>query len=154
MNHSIEKPGSVMVPRRAALIGVGVAAFVILLVGGYGFNWSWTGFSTNDHLWEWMQLLVYPVALAVLPVWLKTHHRWGMQWWIALGVVVATFVVLVIGGYALNWTWTGFQGNTLWDWWKLLLVPFVLPVVLAWLSVHHEEVSAQHRHETPAPDQS
>jgi len=133
------------VTRRFALIGGSLVILVILLIGGYALNWTWTGFSSNGHLWEWMQLLVYPLALAALPVWLKTHRRWGMRWWILLGALVVTFVILAIGGYALNWTWTGCQGNTLWDWWKLLLVPFVLPVVLAWLSVHRDEVASRHQ---------
>jgi hypothetical protein len=40
------------------------------------------------------------------------------------------FVVVVIGGYGLDWTWTGFTGNTPWDWLQLLLVRFVLPVAV------------------------
>jgi hypothetical protein len=48
------------------------------------------------------------------------------------------FVVVVVGGYALSWGWTGFQGNTLWDWLRLLLVPFLLPATLAWFSARAE----------------
>jgi hypothetical protein len=36
--------------------------------------------------------------------------------------------------YGFDWTWTGFQGNKLWDWIDLLLVPVLLPFVLAWLA--------------------
>jgi hypothetical protein len=37
------------------------------------------------------------------------------------------------------WTWTGYQGNTLWDWLQLLLLPLVfptilLPALLKWIS--------------------
>jgi hypothetical protein len=55
--------------------------------------------------------------------------------------------VLVTVGYAFDWEWTGFPGNTLWDWLHLLLVPFVLPVVLAWLSarIEHAEEEARER---------
>ncbi len=28
------------------------------------------------------------------------------------------------------WAWTGFTGNTLWDWLHLLLLPLLLPVVV------------------------
>ncbi len=52
--------------------------------------------------------------------------------------LLVAFVVVVFGGYALAWGWTGFQGNTLWDWLRLLLVPFVLPATLAWFSARAE----------------
>jgi hypothetical protein len=51
--------------------------------------------------------------------------------------------VLVTAGYSLDWRWTGFPGNTLWDWLHLLLVPFVLPIVLAWLSATRLEHAAE-----------
>ena len=34
------------------------------------------------------------------------------------------------GGYALRWSWTGYPGNTLWDWLQLLLLPLVVPAIL------------------------
>ena len=40
------------------LIGI-----LTVLVGGYAFHWSWTGF--DKTLWDWMQLLIVPAALAV-----------------------------------------------------------------------------------------
>ncbi len=42
-------------------LGVGILA---LLIGGYLFHWHWTGFDTKT-LWDWMQLLIIPAALAV-----------------------------------------------------------------------------------------
>ena len=41
------------------------------------------------------------------------------------------FGVLVIAGYLVPITWTGFTGNTMWDWVKLLIMPVVVPLVLA-----------------------
>jgi hypothetical protein len=29
------------------------------------------------------------------------------------------------------WSWTGFSGNTLWDWLHLLLLPLLIPAVVA-----------------------
>jgi hypothetical protein len=116
---------------------VAVVAFIVLLAGGYGANWSWTGFN-DARLWDWLQLLVFPVTVSILPLWLRTRHEWRTEWTILLVGILVAFVVVLIGGYGFNWTWTGFQGNMLWDWWKLLLVPFVLPVVLAWLTIHPE----------------
>ena len=36
----------------------------------------------------------------------------------------------IVGGYAWRWTWTGYAGNTLWDWLQLLLLPLVVPTIL------------------------
>ena len=42
---------------------------VLALVGGYKFNWDWTGFNgvkvTYKTLYDWLQLLVIPVVLAI-----------------------------------------------------------------------------------------
>jgi hypothetical protein len=45
----------------------------------------------------------------------------------------------VVAGYALDWRWTGFRGNTFWDWLHLLLVPFLLPAAVTWLSARTRE---------------
>jgi hypothetical protein len=36
----------------------------------------------------------------------------------------------VIAGCLVPLSWTGFRGNTLWDWLQLLLVPLVFPTIL------------------------
>lgn len=41
-------------------ICVGVTGLIFV---GYWFHWAWTGF--NKTLWDWMQLLIIPVALAL-----------------------------------------------------------------------------------------
>lgn len=69
--------------------------------------------------------------------------RWGLPAGVlVVAVALLRFVVVVVGGYALGWDWTGFQGSTLWDWLRLLLVPFVLPVTLAWFSTRAESERA------------
>ena len=59
--------------RLFAILGVIVVACVIgLIVAGYWFNWSWTGFGPEttepkQHaktLWDWLQLLIIPFVLA------------------------------------------------------------------------------------------
>jgi hypothetical protein len=35
-------------------------------------------------------------------------------------------ILFAISAYVFNWAWTGFPGNTLWDWMQLLLVPAAL----------------------------
>lgn len=135
------RSGPPRVPRRArpAVAALPAAAFAVLLLGGYGGNWRWTGFGSNASLWDWLHLLILPVALALLPLWLKTHRKQEGRWWALGGGAVVAFAVLVVGGYAFGWRWTGFQGNTLWDWLQLLLVPFVLPAVIVWVSARTVE---------------
>lgn len=49
--------------------------------------------------------------------------------WIAIPVgVVVLLIITAIGGYAFNWKWTGFHGNTLWDWMNLLFTPVAIGV--------------------------
>ena len=43
---------------------------------------------------------------------------------------VRPFARRVLGGYLGRWSWTGFTGNTLWDWLHLLLLPLLLPTVI------------------------
>ena len=45
-------------------------------------------------------------------------------------ILALGWTATIIGGYALSWKWTGYQGNTLWDWLRLLLLPLVVPTIL------------------------
>jgi hypothetical protein len=53
-----------------------VAAIVLimgalaLLIFGYLLSWKWTGFLTKT-LWDWMQILIVPVVLAIGGFWLN-----------------------------------------------------------------------------------
>jgi hypothetical protein len=46
-----------------------VALFLTIIMGGYRFNWSWTGFIGDKEkyktLYDWMQLLIIPAVLAI-----------------------------------------------------------------------------------------
>jgi len=56
----------------------------------------------------------------------------GTLGWRALFAALAVaFAILIIGGYAFGWTWTGFEGNTLLQWVRRLFVPFALPASIA-----------------------
>lgn len=114
-------------------VAAAAAALLVLALGGYVGGWGWTGFRGNT-LWDWLHLLVLPVTLAFLPLWLRTHVRDSTRWTLGLACAAVVFVVLAVGGYGFGWAWTGFRGNTLWDWIELLIVPFVLPAVLAYLT--------------------
>jgi len=119
---------------RLIVVGVLAAGFALVVAGTYGFGWTWTGFEDNNTLWDWLQLLVLPVVIAVLPVWYRTHRRLEKEWRIAGVVVAVAAAVVLLGGYVLDWSWTGFQGKTLWDWLELLVLPATLaglPFILA-----------------------
>lgn len=119
---------------------VACAGFVI---AGYLVPISWTGFAGHT-LWDWIVLLVLPTALAVTaeltsraarspgPL-LRPHEKR------IAAALAGGFAVTVAGAYTLGWTWTGYAGNTLWDWLGMLLVPallptIVLPALLRWIS--------------------
>ncbi len=71
----------------------------------------------------------------------KPGTRSVNPWTAALVVAALVLVVLVIGGYTLNWTWTGFKGNTLWNWLELLVLPAALAVVPLWVAAHEDRAS-------------
>lgn len=50
-------------------------------------------------------------------------------WMLTVTIIAAGIIVLAIGGYFMGWTWTGFEGNTFWDWLSLLITPVTLGVV-------------------------
>ena len=109
-----------------------VAAVAVVVWGGYGRGWSWTGLTTNATLWAWLKLLALPLALAALPLWLRSHDRMAGTRRAPLVVLTVAFAVFVFLGYWLNWAWTGFAGNTLWDWFEVLLLPVVIATVKFW----------------------
>ncbi|HYU76097.1 MAG TPA: pentapeptide repeat-containing protein [Ktedonobacteraceae bacterium] len=64
--------------RRTPLIGVAITVLVVgvlaLLTFGYLLRWAWTGFLTKT-LWDWLQLLIIPVVLAVAGFWLNQIQK-------------------------------------------------------------------------------
>jgi putative effector of murein hydrolase LrgA (UPF0299 family) len=125
---------------------IGLALLVVLALGSYIGNWTWTGFKGNT-LWDWLQLLILPVTLTFVSAWFGSASReWRDIWTVGAVVIGVGLIVLLIGGYMLNWTWTGFKGNTLWDWLQLLLLPVILTVVTVRISQN-----AAHQHSTAQP---
>ena len=131
---------------RYYLFAASAVAFAVLLFGGYLLHWTWTGFrdrpvqpdngaspTTTVTLWDWLTVGLLPVTVALVPGWLKSRGTRRTSWRVACAATATALVVLIIGGYLLDWAWTGFTGNTLWDWLHLLLVPFLLPVSLAYV---------------------
>ena len=130
--------------RYALLVAPFVLALVVVVVGGYLLHWHWTGSLTPGQghgprtLWDWLSLLLQPLVLAFVPVYFKLRGRGGAVWPVVLLSGALILGVLVAGGYASGWQWTGFEGNTLWDWLGLFLVPFLLPLALVFLDVELE----------------
>jgi hypothetical protein len=129
-------------------------AFGLLVVLGYSLDWSWTGFPGN-RLWDWLELLVLPLAIALVPVWADAPGRMRPRHLVALGAAVAGLTTAAIGGYRYGWRWTGFEGNTLFDWIQLLIAPLVLPLVFvpmttSWLTVDPDAPAAEDAKAPPA----
>src|SRR5260370_17349678 len=75
-----------------ALLAV-VIVLIVLSVLGYIFNWNWTGlgpymspphpkdsdFQRGKTLWDWLQLLIIPVALAIIAIFFNRAERKNEQ---------------------------------------------------------------------------
>jgi hypothetical protein len=120
-------------PRVSGAVGVAVAgvavAFVCVVMAGYLVPWAWTGFVGNT-LWDWLNLAALPLAVALIPVLLELRTEWGRRHAVGLSIVAAVFIAVVVAGYLAHWRWTGFVGNTVWDWLHLLLLPLLVPAVI------------------------
>jgi hypothetical protein len=120
--------------RQIALGAAGGLALAIVLWGGYGHHWPWTGINGGTAtLWDWLHLLMLPLAFVVLPIWFRADTRVARETKRRGLAVFAVFVLVVVLGYAVPWGWTGFTGNTLWDWFGLIFLPLsliLLPRVL------------------------
>lgn len=126
---------------QVVLLGVVAVLLCVVAIGGYAFHWTWTGFQGNT-LWDWLKLLLIPIVLSSAKLSFKNHRNA----WFRIAIAASIFLLLTaIGGYLFNWTWTGFQGNTLWDWLVLLLLPVALVVAkLAYADYqHHKEAMAE-----------
>jgi hypothetical protein len=112
-----------------------IALFVVVLVaGGYVLDWRWTGLSRSVTLWDWLQALALPVAVGAAPILLLRRRRMSRSHRWAMVAVLGVFGLLVLTGYLVPMGWTGFVGNTLWDWLELVLLPLVVASASVWLS--------------------
>jgi hypothetical protein len=117
-------------PRRHKVLAMSnLLAFIALVLAGYAIPWGWTGFAGN-RLWDWLELLVLPLAVALAPLTLELRENWTPRHSLIAAAGLAAFVVVVLGGYFGNWRWTGFRGNTLWNWLNLWLLPLLIPAAV------------------------
>ena len=118
---------------RRVIHAVVIVAWTGFVIAGYLIPLKWTGFH-GQKLWNWLVLLVLPAAVATAVTLIDMSARGSKirlhpyQKAIIAALAVG-WIVTVIGGYALHWTWTGYAGNTLWDWLSMLL-PLVFPIIL------------------------
>ena len=109
--------------------GVSVlVGFTILVLAGYLVPWAWTGF-TGNTLWDWLSLALLPLVIATSTLWRPPPH-WAARHVVLLTAGASVALVVVLAGYLVPWAWTGFTGNTAWDWIKLLLLPLLLPTLV------------------------
>jgi hypothetical protein len=120
-----------------------LALFAVFVWGGYAAGWGWTGLSRNVTLWDWLEALALPVAVGMVPLLLRHRRRLHRSHKAAVLGILAGFAVLVIAGYTVPWAWTGFTGNTLWDWLNLALLPLVVATSAVWPAP--ERWTARHR---------
>jgi hypothetical protein len=142
-----ERPRRPVTAGRVAVV-LGALGLAIVLWGGYGRHWRWTGFQRNATLWDWLHVLVLPLAFVVAPLWVRHRTRMDPTRHVLLTLAAAGFAILVVLGYALDLGWTGFPGNRLWDWLELLVLPLAVAFLPVWsdlwrgLRPHHVAVAA------------
>jgi hypothetical protein len=131
---------SAKAPARMATLRIALAAGVVaVLWGGYHSHWSWTGINGQTAtLWDWINLLLVPITVGTLPIWLSKRRRLRRTGTAAAATVLILFAALVVAGYTVPWGWTGFEGNALWDWINLLLLPLVIATFPVWAEIRRE----------------
>ena len=111
------------------------AALLVALWGGYARGWQWTGLQANGQLWDWLNLLLLPVVIGTIPLWIQHRDYISRSRRVTYGVVIVAWTGFVIAGYLVPINWTGFRGQTLWDWFELLLLPAGLAATMALTSM-------------------
>jgi hypothetical protein len=116
-------------PRSKLFAVTALGLFTVVVIFGYAVPWRWTGFRGNT-VWDWFNLVFLPLALVLIPWFVDLRHNWQARHTVMTGVGLAIFLAFVLGGYLASWTWTGFTGNTLWNWMQLLILPLLVPTVI------------------------
>ncbi len=109
-----------------------VVATIVVIVGSYAGHWTWTGFTANGQVWDWMQLLLLPVAIGTFPLWLRFSGQMSRARRNALGGALLGFTAFAVAGYLVPLTWTGFRGHTLWSWLTLIVLPVTITTATVW----------------------
>jgi hypothetical protein len=127
------------IARRTLLAWAGVAVLAVVVWGGYGHHWPWTGINGGTAtLWDWLHLLLLPLAAATLPTWFRHDTRLHPRAKRIAITALALFSLVVVLGYTVPWRWTGFRGNTVWDWFNLVFLPLVLVLIPWFVELRHD----------------
>ncbi len=73
-----------------------------------------------------LHLLLLPLAFGLLPVMIDREIQLRRGHQVLATTLLVVFVAIVIAGYMMPWSWTGFTGNKLWDWLELLVLPLAI----------------------------
>jgi len=117
---------------RLVTFGAVLLALLVYVWGGYAEGWQWTGLSDAVTLWDWLEALALPVAVGMVPLLLRHRGRMHARHKRVVVLVLLAFSALVAAGYLVPLPWTGFTGNTLWDWLSLALLPLVIATSTLW----------------------
>jgi hypothetical protein len=119
-------------PARKAGVAALTIAITTVIVGGYAGHWRWTGFEANGQVWDWLHLLLLPLAFGTLPLWLRySGHMSARRRQVFATLLMAT-LSFILAAYLAPLIWSGFQGQTLWNWLTLIVLPATLITVRAW----------------------
>jgi hypothetical protein len=116
---------------RKAAAWVAAAALAVTLWGGHARGWPWTGFRSNNQLWDWLTLPLLPVTLGTIPLWIQDKDYIGKGRRVIYAAAIAAWTGLVLAGYLIPLNWTGFRGQTLWAWLNLLVLPTAVTIAMA-----------------------
>jgi len=114
---------------RRRAYGAVIAIFSLFVLAGYLLPMAWTGFPGN-RLWDWLTLILLPATLITINTWPITGRDFTAKHGAIVSTLLALWIITIVGGYDLGWSWTGYEGNTLWDWLQLLLIPVVFPTIV------------------------
>jgi uncharacterized membrane protein len=142
---------------RRRSLATAVAAFVVFVLIGYLNPLRWTGFR-GQTLWDWLTLLILPVSIVTVRVWPQSGRDVHRHHIAAATLLCVGLIATIIGGYGAGWGWTGYEGNTLWDWLTLVLGPvavttFLVPAVVQLLT-GSADVRAERERARRARDQA
>lgn len=84
---------------------------------------------SRQHVWDWLNLVFLPLTVVLIPWFVELRRSWQVRHTMT-GLGLPIFLAFVLGGYLASWTWTGFTGNTLWNWMQLLILPLLVPTVI------------------------
>jgi hypothetical protein len=115
--------------RRRRTLGATVLVFAVFVLVGDVNPLTWTGFR-GQTLWNWLTLIILPVSILTVRMWPQSGRDLHRGHLAAATVLCTALVTTIIGGYWAGWSWTGYEGNTLWDRLTLVLAPAAVTTVL------------------------